>query len=135
MSSTQSMPGANAWPLVRTILGDLKRAAVRIQDTDIRSKVLDLQEHLVDMREYALELREENTRLRAQLEDRGRAVFRHGAYWFPDSEGELTGPFCRQCYDSVGLRTRLHEPTAQAPGRWVCPTCKMAYEKKAAVTG
>lgn len=104
----------------------LAEAEQKLKLAEIISALADVKMEMAEVQTLLVEKDTEISGLKQSLEIKESLVYDPPYYWV-EGEGEKTGPFCQQCYDSNGKLIRLQSWTT---GYWKCKTCNNDYKDK-----
>ena len=72
----------------------------------INSAVLEIQGKLLEAHQLIAEVQDENRNLKDEIRElkarqslEANVSFDHGAYWYKNQDGKVTGPYCPSCWD------------------------------------
>ncbi len=106
-------------PRYKDIIELVKKGAT----VEAQEKILELREAALELQEENMQLKEELSKLKQVINKKENMVYHAPFYWIEDEDSK-DGPFCQNCFDSVGKSIRLQKNDNDC---WNCLNCNKSY--------
>jgi hypothetical protein len=109
----------------RAIADKFDDASLKLVLADSMSQMADLKLAAVDLKEEVARLKEELNDIKRVKAESGNMALEGDMYFFTDSDGKKSGPYCMPCWENKGKRLSLkpEQSDFRIFGTHHCLTC------------